>query len=106
MLKDRTKFKNSKNTVSSMATKYVIDCAGNKTPIGDALFSSKCWVGNSSDYLKANDEFIITEAAQWLDIPKISILIPIYRSGAGFLKTLNAIISQNWLQPQKVEIIL
>tara|TARA_B100000795_G_C22786772_1_gene434996 strand:- start:522 stop:1634 length:1113 start_codon:yes stop_codon:yes gene_type:complete len=89
-----------------METTYIIDCEGNKIPTGDTLFSSKCWVGNSSDYLKANDEFIITEAAQWLDIPKISILIPIYRSGAGFLKTLNAIISQNWLQPQKVEIIL
>ena len=89
-----------------MAITYIIDCEGNKIPKGATLFSSKCWVGNSSDYLKANDEFIITESAEWLDIPKISILIPIYRSGAGFLRTLNAIISQNWLQPQKVEIIL
>lgn len=89
-----------------METTYIIDCEGNKIITGAALFSSKCWVGNSSDYLKANDEFIITESADWLDIPKISILIPIYRSGAGFLRTLNAILSQNWLQPQKVEIIL
>jgi len=89
-----------------METTYVIDCEGNKIPMSAALFSSKCWVGNSSDYLKANDEFIIAEAAEWLDIPKITILIPIYRSGTGFLKTLNAIISQHWLQPQKVEIIL
>jgi hypothetical protein len=89
-----------------METTYIIDCEGNKILMGDALFSSKCWVGNSSDYLKANDEFIIAEATEWLDIPKITILIPIYRSGTGFLKTLNAIISQHWLQPQKVEIIL
>ena len=89
-----------------MKTSYIIDCEGNKIPTGAALFSSKCWVGNSGDYLKANDEFIITDAAKWLDIPKIAILIPIYRSGSDILKTLNAIISQHWLQPQKVEIIL
>lgn len=89
-----------------METTYITDCEGNKIPMGETLFSSKCWVGNSSDYLKANDEFIITEAAEWLDIPKIAILIPIYRSGASFLKTLTTIISQHWLQPQKVEIIL
>jgi len=106
MLKDRTKFKNSKNTVSSMATKYVIDCAGNKTPIGDALFSSKCWVGNSSDYLEVNNKFLISKAVNWLHIPKIAILIPIYRSGTHFLGTLKTLISQNWSQPQNVEIIL
>jgi hypothetical protein len=89
-----------------MVTTYIIDCEGNKIPKGATLFSSKCWVGNSRDYLKANDEFIITESADWLDIPKISILIPIYRSGVGFLRTLNAIRSQHWLQHQKVEIIL
>tara|TARA_B100000809_G_scaffold255820_1_gene294916 strand:+ start:184 stop:1314 length:1131 start_codon:yes stop_codon:yes gene_type:complete len=89
-----------------MKTTYIIDCAGNKVLMGDQLFSSKCWVGNSSDYLEANDEFIIADSADWLDIPKISILIPIYRSGDRFLRTLNSIVSQKWSQPQKVEIIL
>jgi hypothetical protein len=89
-----------------MKTTYIIDCAGNKALIGDQLFSAKCWVGNSSDYLEANDEFIIADSADWLDIPKISILIPIYRSGDRFLQTLNSIISQKWSKPQKVEIIL
>lgn len=89
-----------------MATTYVIDCAGNKVPLGDALFSSKCWVGNSSDYLEVNNKFIISKAENWLHIPKIAILIPIYRSGTHFLGTLNTLISQNWSQPQNVEIIL
>ncbi|MGK0323210.1 MAG: hypothetical protein ACJAR4_001245 [Psychroserpens sp.] len=89
-----------------MATTYIIDCAGNKVLMGDQLFSAKCWVGNSTDYLEANDEFIIADSADWLDIPKISILLPIYRSGDRFLQTLNSIISQKWSQPQKVEIIL
>jgi hypothetical protein len=89
-----------------MATTYIIDCAGNKVLMGDQLFSAKCWVGNSDDYLEANDEFIIADSADWLDIPKISILLPIYRSGDRFLQTLNSIISQKWSQPQKVEIIL
>ncbi len=89
-----------------METNYIIDCAGNKVLMGNQLFSAKCWVGNSSDYLEANDEFVIADSADWLDIPKISILIPIYRSGDRFLRTLNSIISQKWSQPQKVEIIL
>jgi hypothetical protein len=89
-----------------MATNYVIDCAGNKIPLGDTLFSSKCWVGNSSDYLEINNKFIIPTAANWLHIPKITILIPIYRSGRHFLGTLETLISQNWSQPQNVEIIL
>ena len=89
-----------------MATTYVIDCAGNKVPLGDALFSSKCWVGNSSDYLEVNNKFIISKAENWLHIPKIAILIPIYRSGTHFLGTLNTLISQNWSQPQNVEITL
>ena len=85
---------------------YVTDCEGNKTLVGDQLFSAKCWVGNSTDYLQANDEFVISESANWLDIPKISILIPIFRAGDSFLPTLNSIISQKWPQPQRVEIIL
>jgi hypothetical protein len=89
-----------------MATNYVIDCAGNKAPLGDALFSSKCWVGNSSDYLEVNNKFLISKAVKWLHIPEIAILIPIYRSGTHFLDTLKALISQNWSQPQNVEIIL
>jgi hypothetical protein len=89
-----------------METTYIIDCAGNKVRMGDQLFSAKCWVGNSNDYLEANHEFVIAESADWLDIPKISILLPIYRSGDRFLPTLNSIISHKWSQPQKVEIIL
>lgn len=89
-----------------MATTYIIDCAGNKILMGDQLFSAKCWVGNSSDYLEANDEFVIADSADWLDIPKISILLPIYRAGDCFLRTLNSIISQKWSKPQEVEIIL
>lgn len=89
-----------------METTYVIDCEGNKVPMGDQIFSAKCWVGNSTDYLEANHEFIIANSTDWLDIPKISILLPIYRSGDSFLRTLNSIISQKWSQPKKVEIIL
>ena len=89
-----------------MKTNYIIDCAGNKVLMGDKLFSEKCWVGNSNDYLEANEEFIISDSNEWLDIPKISILLPIYRSGNHFLRTLISIISQEWSQPQKVEIIL
>jgi len=89
-----------------METTYVIDCEGNKVPVGDHIFSAKCWVGNSTDYLEANHEFIIANSTDWLDIPKISILLPIYRSGDSFLRTLNSIISQKWSQPKKVEIIL
>ena len=89
-----------------MATEYIIDCAGNKVPVGDKLFSVKCWVGNSTDYLETNDNFIIPEASSWLDIPKISIVLPIYRAGNSFLPTLNSICSQDWPNPTKVEIIL
>ncbi|EAR13705.1 hypothetical protein PI23P_04387 [Polaribacter irgensii 23-P] len=89
-----------------MAANYVIDCAGNKVLSGDALFSSKCWVGNSSDYLEVNNKFIISEAVNWLHIPKVAILIPIYRSGTDFLGTLKTLSAQNWSQPQNVEIIL
>jgi hypothetical protein len=106
ILENRTKFRNSKNTINSMATNFVIDCAGNKVLLGDALFSSKCWVGNSSDYLEVNNKFIISKAANWLRIPKVTILIPIYRSGTHFLATLKRLHSQNWSQPQNVEIIL
>lgn len=89
-----------------MATEYIIDCAGNKVLVGDTLFSAKCWLGNSTDYLEANNEFVIAECTDWLEIPQISILLPIYRAGDSFLPTLNSIISQKWAQPEKVEIIL
>ena len=89
-----------------MKTTYVIDCEGNKVLMGEQIFSAKCWVGNITDYLEANDKFIIADAVEWRDIPKISILLPIYRAGDSFLQTLNSIISQKWSQPEKVEIIL
>ena len=89
-----------------MKKTYVIDCEGNKVLMGNQVFSAKCWVGNITDYLEANDKFIIADAAEWRDIPKISILLPIYRAGDSFLRTLNSIISQKWSQPEKVEIIL
>jgi len=89
-----------------MGEEYIIDCAGNRIAVGDKLFAAKCWVGNSSDYLAANGQFIIAESAEWLDIPKISIIVPIYRSGDGFLATLQSLCNQQWEKPSDVEIIL
>lgn len=89
-----------------MSEEYIIDCAGNRIAVGDKLFSAKCWVGNSADYLAANEQFIIPETTQWFEIPKVSILLPIYRSGDDFLPTLKSLCSQQWQNPSQVEIIL
>jgi len=85
---------------------YIIDCAGNKIPVGDKLFSAKCWVGNTTDFLASYREDIIEELEDDTQIPKIFILIPIYRSGLGFLQTLESLLSQNWDNPNNVEILL
>lgn len=89
-----------------MSEEYIIDCAGNRIAVGDKLFSAKCWVGNTSDYLAANEQFIIPDTSEWLDIPKISILLPIYRSGDDFLPTLQSLCDQKWSNSSQVEIIL
>lgn len=85
---------------------YVIDCSGRKVPIGDKLFSSKCWVGNTTDFLQTNAKHIISKALDWGELAKISITMPIYRSGLSFLPTLKALLAQAWLVPKDVEIIL
>lgn len=89
-----------------METEYIIDCAGNKVAVGDKLFSHKCWVGNCNDYLEANSSFIIPSLVDCLKIPKVSILVPIYRAGKTFLPTVESICSQEWDQPTSIELIL
>ena len=89
-----------------MGTEYIIDCAGNKIPVGDKLFSAKCWFGNTADYLIANENYIIDDLKDCDVLPKVSIIIPIYRSGKSYIPTLKSLCSQNWSNPDTVEIIL
>lgn len=92
--------------VNDMDERFVIDCAGRKVAIGDKRFAAKCWVGNTSDFLQANEANIVAKALSWQPLPKIQIIVPIYRSGSGFLTTLESLLSQNWVNPDEVEILL
>ncbi len=87
-------------------TEYIINCAGEKIPLTGKLFEARCDVGNLEDYIKANQRFIINKTQEWLDIPKISILMPIYLAGDTFIDSLKSVYNQNWSTPENVEIIL
>ncbi len=85
---------------------YVINCAGEKVPVSGKLFENRCSMGNLEDYLAANQQYVIPETQDWLDIPRISIVMPIYNSGKDFIKHLTSLYTQEWAQPSAVEIIL
>ncbi len=89
-----------------MSEEYVIDCSGRKVPVGDKLFSAKCWVGNSKDYLEANQAFIIDGLNEEIGIPNIALLVPVYKAGDSFLPTVDSIFSQNWGDGLSVEVLL
>lgn len=89
-----------------MSQEYVIDCAGRRVPVGDTLFAAKCWKGNTTDFLKANSSYVLEVATAWTDLRTVSIVIPIYRSGASYLETVKSLYSQKWKNPDQVEIIL
>jgi hypothetical protein len=88
-----------------MAEEFIIDCAGKKVPVGDKLYSAKCWKGNSNDFLQGHRDFIIPEVSRWWPVP-VSIVVPIYRAGEGYAATLQSLYDQEWSSPQNVEIIL
>lgn len=89
-----------------MGQEYVIDCAGRRIPVGDRLFAAKCWKGNSTDFLKANSPYVLEVASAWTELKPVSIVIPIYRSGAGYLETVRSLYNQKWKNPDQVEFIL
>lgn len=89
-----------------MSERFIVDCAGRKIPVGEKHFCAKCWVGNTTDFLTANESFIISPAMKWQSLPKVSITVPIYRSGDDFKETLESLLSQQWRIPEKVEILL
>lgn len=86
-----------------MADDWVTDCSGCRVPVGDKLYTARCWVGNTDDYLKDNADHVIPGSLDWAEPAPTCLMMPIYRSGAGFLPTVASLLSQNWPPNSDIE---
>jgi len=85
--------------------KYIINCAGEKVPISDTGFTSRCAIGNTDDYLKSFKDYINPEIVSLGEPALISVVVPSYASENDELcETLLLLCSQKY--PVSTEILV
>ena len=88
------------------ASPYVINCAGEKVPVGGKSFTSRCAVGNTDDYLAAMGSFVSPKLLGLGKSPEINIVIPSYNSGLELAKTLLSLLSQRYLDRTDIIVLI
>ncbi len=61
---------------ASDGKRYIINCAGERVPVADNGFTSRCAIGNTDDYLKSFKDHINLEIVSLGAPPSISVVIP------------------------------
>lgn len=86
---------------------YIINCAGERIPITDEGFTSRCAIGNTDDYLENFKKFINPEILALGDPSLISIIIPSYASREKELyRMLILLCSQEYPVPAEILVFI
>ena len=90
----------------AMTEECVTDCSGCRVPVGDKLYSTRCWVGNTDDFLKDNAHHLIPGWEDWGAPASVFFFMPIFRSGSGFIPSVVSLLQQSWPKDATVELLL
>ena len=71
-------------SVGNAGEGYIVNCAGEKVPIADAGFTSRCAIGNTDDYLESLYRYISPDILALGDPSLISIIIPSHASSNSY----------------------
>ncbi len=87
--------------------KYIINCAGDKVPVDDMGFTSRCAIGNTDDYLKSFKNHINSEIVSLGEPALISVVVPSYITPKHNLcQTLVSLCSQEYSVPAEVVVFI
>lgn len=90
-----------------MTKEYIINCAGDKVPIADAGFTSRCAIGNTDDYLKSFKDHANPEIVSLGEPAPISIVVPSYASKEqNFYPTLLSLCTQEYPVPAEILVFI
>ena len=75
---------------------HVFDCSGRTVEVGSEVYNSRCSEGNLKDYVRDNGKFARPKITQAKPLLALTIVMPIFGSGAQFVPALSTILRQDF----------
>lgn len=90
-------------TPSNNTKRWIVNCAGEKIPVTNAVFTTRCALGNVEDYLEYSKEYISPQMLAFGKPAQLSIIIPSHASHLKCLnQTLESLFAQQYTVPTEI----
>jgi hypothetical protein len=84
--------------------RYVVNCAGERTAVGQEMYTERCAIGNTDGFLTAFKDYVYVNLLSLGKPAPLNIVIPSHKSGSEIFGTLLSLLSQDY--KQSVEILV